>query len=253
MKLYFLHIIVLLIIFSTSLIFADVNSIMQQGNTYYKNNQYQLAVDEYNKLIEQGYEGVSIFYNLGNAHYRLGHIGFAILYYEKALKLSPGDEDLKHNLAVANRSIKDKVDTLPPFFIFNIWEDLLASFSTSGWTIVAYIIFILLLFCIIAYFFSRNVNQQRISFFSAIGTGIILILVIVLLTVKINKEFKIKDAIILDSTVMVKSSPDSASKDEFVVHEGLKVRIEDNIDNWFKIRLADGKIGWVTVKSVGQI
>ena len=224
-------------IFSTSLIFADVNSIMEKGNAYYKNNQYQLAVDEYNKIIEQGYEGLSIFYNLGNAHYRLGHIGFAILYYEKALKLSPGDEDLKHNLAVANRSIKDKVDTLPPFFIFNIWEDLLASFSASGWTIVAYIIYIFLLLCIIAYFFSRNVNQQRISFFSAIGTGIILILVIVLLSVKINKEFKIKDAIILDSSVMVKSSPDSTSKDEFVVHEGLKVRLGNSKKCWTNLKI----------------
>lgn len=128
MKSYLIQIVFLFIILASSMAFADVNSSMQRGNEYYKNNQYQLAIDEYNKLVNQGYEGTSVFYNLGNAHYRLGHIGYAILYFEKALKLTPGDEDSKHNLAVAKLNIKDKVDTLPPFFIFNIWEDLLASF-----------------------------------------------------------------------------------------------------------------------------
>ncbi|HCY76401.1 MAG TPA: hypothetical protein DHV28_10810 [Ignavibacteriales bacterium] len=253
MKSYLIQIVFLLTILLSSPAFADVTSIMQKGNEYYKNNQYQLAIDEYNKLINQGYEGTSVFYNLGNAHYRLGQIGYSILYFEKALKLSPGDEDSKHNLAVAKLNIKDKVDTLPPFFIFNIWEGLLASFSATGWTIVAYVIFILLLLCIIAYFFSRSVNQQRLSFFASVGTGILLILAVVMLSVKLNKEFKIKDAVVVDSSVIVKSSPDNSSKDEFVIQEGLKVRIEDNIDNWLKIRLADGKIGWVPEKSVGQI
>ncbi len=253
MKKYLLPIIVLLFFFFISTLNADVNSVMQKGDELYKNNKYQLAVDEYNKLINQGYEGVSIYYNLGNAHYRLGKIGFAILYYEKALKLSPADEDIKHNLALAKLGMKDKVDTLPPFFIFNIWEGLLASFSVSGWTIIAYIVFILLLISITAYFFSRSVTQQRISFFTGAGIFAILILTIVLLMVKMNKEFYIKNGIILESSVTVKSSPDKSSKDEFILHEGLKVRLEDKVDNWVKIRLDDGKIGWILEKNLGEI
>jgi len=174
MKKYLYQIILLLIIFVSALK-ADINSSMQAGNEFYKNNQYQLAIDEYDKLINQGYEGASLYYNLGNAHYRLGKIGYAILYYEKALKLSPGDEDAKHNLALAKVNISDKVDELPPFFIFNIWEGLLASFSVSGWTIVVYVVFILLLLCIIAYFFSRTSTQQRVSFFSGVGFSALLI------------------------------------------------------------------------------
>ena len=165
MKKYLLQIILLAIFASAVFANTEVNSLMQSGNELYKNNQYQSAIDEYNKLVKQGYEGTSLYYNLGNAHYRLGKVGFAILYYEKALKFSPGDEDTKHNLALAKRNLKDKVDELPPFFIFNIWEAMLASFSVSGWTIIIYIIFILLLFSVIAYFFSRSVTQQRISFF----------------------------------------------------------------------------------------
>ncbi len=232
---------------------ADVASVMQKGNDYFKHNQYQLAIDEYNKLLKQGYEGTSLFYNLGNAHYRLGKIGYAILYYEKALRLSPNDEDVKHNLEIVKTNLKDKVDTLPPFFIFNIWESVLTSLSVSGWIILVYVTFILLLLLIIAYFFSRTSTQQRVSFFSGVAVFALLFLAIILLAVKMNKEFKIKDGIIVTNIVSVKSSPDNSSNNEFVIHEGLKVRLEDKVDNWVKIRLDDGKIGWIPEQDLGVI
>ncbi|MCU0343929.1 MAG: tetratricopeptide repeat protein [Ignavibacterium sp.] len=250
MKKYVLQIILIVIFIFNPFVNADVNSQMQNANELYKNNQYQLAIDEYNKIINQGYEGASLYYNLGNAHYRLGNVGFAILYYEKALKISPSDEDAKHNLAIAKLNIKDKVDELPQFFIFNIWEGLLASFSVSGWTIIVYVIFILLLLAVIGYFFSRSVTQQRVSFFMGVGFLILLFSSIGLLAVKMNKEFNINDGIVVENIVTVKSSPDSSSKDEFVIHEGLKVRLEDKVDEWVKIRLADGKIGWIREISV---
>ena len=103
------------------------------------------------------------------------------MYYEKALKLSPADEDIKHNLTLAKLNVKDKVDTLPPFFIFNLWEGLLAIFSVSGWTIIVYIVFILLLISAIAYFFSRTANQQRISFFTVVGLLVLFLFTIILL------------------------------------------------------------------------
>lgn len=252
MKIYLSSIIFILIILS-SLAKADSNSIMQSANEYYKNNHYQLAIEEYNKLLLDGFEGTSLFYNLGNAHYRLGKVGYAILYYEKALKLSPNDEDVKHNLALAKLNLKDKVDTLPPFFIFNLWEGLLTAFSVSGWTIIVYIIFILLLVAAVAYFFSRNITEQRISFFSGAGLTIAFVFAIILLIVKMNKEYNVKDGIIVETSVVVKSSPDYSSKDSFQIHEGLKVRIEDNVDNWVKIRLEDGKIGWISEKNLGII
>jgi len=252
MKNYLINKIFLLIIIS-SLAKADSNSIMQTANEYYKNNRYQLAIEEYNKLLLDGFEGTSLYYNLGNAHYRLGKVGYAILYYEKALKLSPNDEDVKHNLALAKLNLKDKVDTLPPFFIFNLWEGLLAVFSVTGWTIIVYVIFILVLMVFVVYFFSRSVTEQRISFFTGIGLTVILLLTVALLIVKMNKEFNTKDGIIIETSVIVKSSPDYSSKDSFQIHEGLKVRIEDNVDDWVKIRLDDGKIGWITEKSLGII
>lgn len=253
MKKYFSYILLFFVLSSSILFGDDISNVMQKANELYKNNQYQLAIDEYNKLVKQGYEGTSLYYNLGNAHYRLGKVGFAILYYEKALKFSPSDEDVKHNLALAKLNLVDKVDELPPFFIFNIWEGLLASFSVSGWTIIIYIIFILLLLAVIAYFFSRSVTQQRISFFTGIGIMVLLFLSISLLAVKMNNEFNIKNGIIVETSVIVKSAPDNSSKDEFSIHEGLKVRLEDKVDDWVKISLSDGKVGWIIEKSLGII
>ena len=216
MKKYLINIFYLLIILS-SLAKADSNSIMQTANEYYKNNRYQLAIEEYNKLLLDGFAGTSLYYNLGNAHYRLGKVGYAILYYEKALKLSPNDEEVKHNLALAKLNLKDKVDTLPPFFIFNLWEGILAAFSVTGWTIIVYIIFILVLIVFVVYFFSRSVTEQRISFFTGIGLTVILLLTISLLIVKMNKEFNTKDGVIIETSVIVKSSPDYSSKDSFLI------------------------------------
>jgi len=252
MKKYLINIFYLFILLS-SFAKADSNSIMQSANEYYKNNRYQLAIEEYNKLLLDGFEGTSLYYNLGNAHYRLGKVGYAILYFQKALKLSPNDEDVKHNLALAKLNLKDKVDTLPPFFIFNLWEGLLASFSVTGWTIIVYIVFILFLIVTVSYFFSRNVTEQRISFFSGAGLTIALVFAIILLVVKMNKEYNVKDGIIVETAVVVKSSPDFSSKDSFQIHEGLKVRVEDHVDDWVKIRLNDGKIGWINEKSIGII
>lgn len=253
MKKYVNQIVLIIFFILSSFTNADVKSLMQKGNEYYKNNQYQFAIDEYNKLVKQGYEGTSLYYNLGNAHYRLGKVGYAILYYEKALKFSASDEDVKHNLVLAKLNIKDKVDELPPFFIFNIWEGLLASFTVSGWTIIVYISFISLLVFIVAYIFSKSSTQQRISFFTGITFSVLLFFSIILLIVKMHKEYNIKDGIIVDNVITVKSSPDNSSKDEFIIHEGLKVRLEDKVDDWIKIRLTDGKIGWITEKSLGII
>jgi tetratricopeptide (TPR) repeat protein len=244
----------LLVLLSSLLVKANnVSDVMQKANEYYKNNQYQSAINEYNKLIKEGYTGTSLLYNIGNSYYRLGKIGYAILYYEKALKYSPSDEDVLHNLKLARLNLKDKVDSLPPFFIFNLWEGLLASFSMAGWTMICYIFFILLLVCIVAYFFSKTVQQQRLSFFSGIAFTFLLSFSIALLMVKMNKEFNIKYGIVLESAVNVKSSPDYSSKEEFIIHEGLKVKLEDRVDDWVKIRLEDGKVGWIENKSAGVI
>lgn len=248
-KLYILFILFVSITFAKS----SVDNLMKKANDLYVQGQFEEAIKIYNSLIEEGYEGTSLYYNLGNSYYRTGKIGYAILYYEKALKLSPDDEDVKHNLQLAQLNIKDKIEALPPFFLFRIWESILGLFSSEGWTILSYILFLAILFALGFYFFTKNITQQRTAFYSFVFVLILFFVSVSLLIVKLNQENKLKYGIVLESTLTAKSSPDSQGKDAFVIHEGLKVKVEDKVDKWIKIRLEDGQVGWVENFSVGII
>ena len=231
----------------------DVNSPMQQASEYYRDAEFDKAINIYEQLRSEGYSGTSLYYNLANSYYRIGKLGYAILNYERALKLSPNDEDVKHNLAFANISTVDRIQPLPTFFLFEWWETLLASLSVNGWTYAAYFSFIVLLLLIILYFFARTIFQQKLILFSGLGTLIIFLAIVSLLLVKINREQTVISGVVVEQSATVKTSPDLKSTDAFVIHEGLKVNLEDKLDTWVKIKLADGKVGWVENESIEKI
>ncbi len=244
-KYFSIFLLIVFVLFAKNSFAGEAESLFNQANGYYQKNEYQKAADIYQKLVDEGYQGTSLYYNLGNAYYKLNKIGYSILNYEKALRLSPGDDDVQNNLALANSKTVDKIDSLPQFFLFQWWESLLALFSLSGWTWTAYFLYILLLISVGVFFFIKNGTFQRISLFSSLSFGFLFIVAVVLLVVKLNREVNIKDGIIIQPAVTVKLAPDNSSNDAFVIHEGLKVKIEDHVDNWYKIRLQDGKIGWM--------
>jgi tetratricopeptide (TPR) repeat protein len=231
----------------------NVDELLQHAGNYYRNGEFDNAINIYEELVKEGYEGVSLYFNLGNSYYRIGKIGYAILNYERALKLSPSDEDVKHNLAFANLSTVDRIQPLPEFFLFEWWESILALLSVNGWTYIAFFFYLLLLFLIVTYFFAITVSQQKLILFSGLITLIMLLLSVSLLIVKINKEQTVIGGVIIEQSITVKTSPDPKSNDAFVIHEGLKVNLEDQLDEWVKIRLADGKVGWIENNLVERI
>ena len=245
--------IVLVFFNSLSIAASQVHDTVEKGNTFYREGKYEQATEEYNKLVDEGYLGTSLFYNLGNSYYRIGNIGLTILYYEKALKLSPSDEDIKHNLNFAQLSTVDRIQPLPTFFLFEWWEAILNSFTENGWAYIVFILYLLVLFLIGSYFFARSIKQQKLVLFSGVAALFVLAISISLLIVKINREATLRSGVILEQFVTVKTSPDPKSTDAFVIHEGLKVNLEDNLDEWVKIRLADGKVGWIENNYVEQI
>jgi pentatricopeptide repeat protein len=231
----------------------NVDEQMLQAGALYRKGEFDKAIKIYEELRSDGFEGTSLYFNLANSYYRIGQLGYAILNYERALKISPSDEDVKHNLAFANLSTVDRIQPLPTFFLFEWWDAFLASLSVNGWTYVAFFFFIILMTMIVIYFFAKTIFQQKLILFSGLGVLAILLLVVSLLIVKINREQTVINGVVIEQSVTVKTSPDPKSTDAFVIHEGLKVNLEDKLDEWVKIRLADGKVGWVENDSVVRI
>ncbi len=246
----------LLALFGTTSLFpksAAIDNLIDQGNNFYQQKQYDKAISAYQNILDQGYEGVSVYYNLGNSFYRENKIGYAIFYYEKALRLSPGDEDVIHNLLIANSKTVDKIDTVPPFFLYQWWDDLLAVFTITGWKNFAYIFYWIFLLSVGTYFFVRRTRFQKYTFYSAALSLLVLVFAVSILVIKFQSEFSTKSGIIVGTIVDVKLSPDPNANDAFIIHEGLKVKVEDKVDNWYKIKLIDGKVGWLPQNEVGVI
>lgn len=212
------------------------------ASALYKANQFAEAAAVYEKITAQGYRSAEVYYNLGNCYYKMQNTGKAILNYERALKLSPDDEDIIHNLKLAQLKTIDRVQPVPQLAIVTKWNNLLHSFSSKGWAVFALVLvwLSLILFAIYLFVSRRGV----VMFFTA--TVFVLSLVAVGLGIKqAHTEDDSGTAILLVANVNVKSAPDENATDIFTIHEGIKLYLCDRVGNWNKIRLADGKVGWV--------
>jgi len=238
-------ILIFIFLMVSSMFAQNIETLMQKGNEAYQNNKYSEAIENYEKIIKQGYIGSELFYNLGNAYFKVNKLGKAILYYEKALKLSPLDDDAAYNLKIAKTRTIDKIKEIPQLFIVRWWNILLSTFSVNGWQIVVLVFYLLLLISIGFYFLVKNISIQRIAFIFGFFNLIAFVISVIILITSYNRETGNNYGILQKSAVSVKISPDNQSNDAFVIHEGSKFLIEDKVNNWVKIKLADGKVGWL--------
>ncbi len=246
-------ILILTILMVPGLFAQNIETLMEKGNEAYQNNKYYEAIDNYEKIIKQGYIGSELFYNLGNAYFKVNKLGKAILYYEKALKLSPLDEDAAYNLKIAKARTVDKIKEIPQLFIVRWWNILLSTFTVNGWQIIVLVFYFLLLISIAAYFLVKNISIQKISFIFGFFNLFAFIFSVIILIASYSRETSYSYGILQKSAISVKISPDSQSNDAFVLHEGSKFLIEDKVNNWVKIKLADGKVGWLPENSFETI
>ncbi len=245
---------ILVVLFmTTNLLAQSPDELMKTGNKYYQKGNYELAIESYQKILGQGFESGATYYNLGNTYFKTGKLGYAIYSYEKGLKIEPNDEDLAYNLKIANSRTVDKISQLPKLFIVSWWEELVTSLNITGWSFVVMIIFWILLGSISIYLFSRRAKLQRLSFLTGSISLSMLIVAAVIFFARVNREAATDYGILLEPTYSVKVSPDIKSNDAFVIHEGIKFALEDHVNNWSKIRLIDGKVGWVQKNVFGQI
>jgi tetratricopeptide (TPR) repeat protein len=234
--------------------FADSYSgLYQQANQYYQAGDYAKAIGTYEQIVKDGFESGELYYNLANAYYKSGRIPESILFYERAKRLLPRDEDVEQNLQVANLRVVDKIEAMPHLFLADYWNGFNNYFSLDGLTTVALVFYFLLLGSIGVFMLTRNYVLKKWSFVGGSVTLIIFLLMTSVFILRIHRYDHEQFAIVFADVVSVKSSPDEKGTDVFLLHSGLKVEITDELSEWVKIRLADGKVGWVKRKIVEVI
>ena len=221
-----------------------------EGDSAYMKNDFASAIQVYEALLTKG-EAADLYYNLGNSYYKAGDIAKAILNYERALLLQPGNGDIRANLEVARAKTVDKVEPIPEIFFVSWTKSLINSMSVDAWAVCGVVCFILLIASLYFFIFSKQVVLKKASFIC----GIVFLIAVILANVFASEQkdsLQNRDsAIVMSPSVTVRSTPSESGTSLFILHEGHKVTIKDaSMKGWKEIRIEDGKVGWVPSSSI---
>ena len=237
-----------------SLLLAPAKAVTKaEADSAYVQERYQQAAKDYEELLKQGVSA-DLYYNLGNCYYRMDQMTQAVLNYERALLLSPGDEDIRFNLQMARSKTIDKITPESEMFFVTWYRSLVNVMSVDGWARTALVALIVAIVLALFYLFSDRIWLRKIGFFG----GILLLLVFLMSNLfawqqKCNLTQR-TGAIVIKSAVNVKSTPSKNGTDLYILHEGTKVTVTDaTMREWRKIRVADGKEGWLEVSEIEVI
>jgi tetratricopeptide (TPR) repeat protein len=231
----------------------DSQSDYRKANGYYQKQDFDNAIKTYEALIKEGYVSKEVYYNLGNSYYKTGNVSHALLNYERAHKLSPDDEDINFNIKIASLKVVDKMDAVPEIFYKRWLKSIALQFTTETWTII-FLAGIWLMFIFLAvYVVASSASLKKSGFIFAIIFLALNIGVFALAQKSYSMMYVDQQAIIMSSSVYVKSSPDEKGSDQFILHEGTKVDVLDEFADWKKIRIANGSIGWIKQEEIGII
>jgi tetratricopeptide (TPR) repeat protein len=225
----------------------------QNADAEYSKGNYVQAIKDYEELLKKQ-KTAALYYNLGNAYYRTDNITQAVLAYERALLLSPGDDDIKFNLQMARSKTIDKITPESEMFFFSWWRSLVNLLSVDGWATLSIVSIALALVLLLVYLFSSQLGLRKVGFFG----GILLIVIFVFSNIFAYQQRQMlenrKGAIVITPSLTIKKTPSAGSSDVSVIHEGTRVDItDDTMRDWKAVRLADGREGWVPARQIEKI
>ena len=221
-------------------------------NEYLKGNYHQ-AIKDYQELLKKG-ASADIYYNLGNAYFRSQDVPHAVLNYERASMLSPGDKDIRFNLEFARSRTIDQIAPKSEMF-FVTWYKALVNFtSVDNWATTAIVSIIAALLLVLTYLFGPTVLSRKIGFFGGVVFLVVFLLSNLFAFQQKEQLINRRGAIIMSSSVNVKKTPAKNSGESFILHEGTRVEISDkSLPDWRGIKLADGREGWVLTHQLEEI
>ncbi len=233
--------------------FSQEEQYFDEATAAYNNGEYNLAIDKYQAIVSQGKHSAELYFNLGNCYYKLDQIGPSIYYYEKARLLDPKDTEILNNLRFAQNMRLDAIEEMPKTAMARLHDTVVLAFSFDQWATLAVIMVMLFVLGYIIYYLLSSATQKRIAFIT--GTlALILAFCSVALAYFAYQDFQKKNpAIVFEREVAVTSEPNERSEKVFVLHEGTKVNILDTLQDWHKIKIADGQTGWLPAESIKQL
>ena len=231
----------------------SADSLFAKANKEYAQKNYEAASATYQKVLDAGIRTSSVYYNLGNAQYRQNSLALAILNYERAHRISPNDDDVNANLRLANSKITDKMEVVPELFLKRWWTSFLLLGSVQNWSVFGVIALLLGFVGLVIYLFSIKVELKRLSFYSGLLLIFLGICCISFASAEESYLLSHKEAVVFNGVVNVKSAPDVKQKTLMIIHEGTKVRVIEPRENWIKVELPNGNIGWVEAAALQLI
>ncbi len=228
----------------------EESRLIDMASDAYRNQDFKKSIELYEEAINLGIKDNKIssqlYYNLGNSYFRDNQLGKAILNYERALLLNPGDGDIRHNLRFANNRIVDRIPTSGNLFLTNWFNSVRNLYNSNVWANIGIVLFILFLVSVAVYLFVRILWARKFAFYS----GIVLLILVIVANVFSFSQKKERltgnSAIVMVGAATVNASPDNNSNQLFELHEGTKVKVRSSDGNWREIEIVNGSVGWTS-------
>lgn len=232
---------------------AQNDALFNRATEAYNEGQYEKAIGHYKQILANGEHSAELYFNLGNAYYKMDSIAPSIYYYEKALLLDPNDGEIKNNLGYAKNMTLDAIVPAPQTGLGRIFDRITGFLSFEQWgrTAIGFMVLFVLLYLV--FYFASYASHKRVAFISSFIFLFMAILALSLAYQEYSNFRAQRPAIVFKNEVIVKSEPNNRSQESFRIHEGTKVNVLDSLGGWNKIELADGKTGWLPSDGIKQL
>lgn len=232
---------------------ASPEQLWDRANTAYINGDFHAAAEIYEQIYARGLTSAKLYYNLANAYFKEGRLGKSILFYRRALRLSPGNDDIRYNLSVAEARTKDNIEDIPEFFFVTWMREARHTMSCTAWSVLSLVLLACALALFLVYLLAQRLSLRKAGFY---GTVVAVLLCMLTTWFALGERREMLDdtsAVVMTASTAVKSSPDKSSTDLFVLHEGTVVTITNRLDDWCEVVIADGKKGWLECRKIETI
>ena len=230
------------------------SQVFNNANAAYKQEKYSQAESSYTSILKQDkVHSAALYFNLANTYYKLNQIAPAIYFYEKALLLQPNNTSVKNNLTFAQKRTVDDIKNVPQVGFAQILNKFSQNLSYNTWAYLAAISSLLIVLFFAVYYFNNNINTKRI-FFALQFVALFFVIFFMFFSVwRKNYDNSYNPAIIFSNSVALKAEPNNSAETVTTLHEGTKVFITENLDQWLQITLTDNTKGWLQKKDLKEI